>query len=118
MELRQRQPRIEDKAFLAFVRQHRCLSCGCAPPVQAAHLRGPCLELGKRQTGKGEKPSDRWALPLCPDCHLDKNYSLHRMGEQRFFARIGINPFEEAAKLYAAFEKKKGRTRNRSGPSG
>ena len=29
------------------------------------------LAHGKRESGKGEKPDDRWAVPLCAGCHLD-----------------------------------------------
>lgn len=106
-ELRQRQPRVEDKAFLAFVRRRRCCGCGEWPPVQAAHLRGACPERDKRQTGKGEKSSDRWTVPLCARCHLDAPDSLHRTSEETFFRRIGIDPFAMADALYAEFSSSK-----------
>lgn len=102
--LRQREPRQEDKAFLAFVRTQPCCGCGQWPPVQAAHLRRACPERGKRETGGGETASDRWAVPLCTRCHLDAPDSLHRTSEKGFFRRIGVDPFALAAALYAEFE--------------
>lgn len=102
-ELRQRTPRVVDKAFLAFVRDHRCLRCGTLPPVQAAHLRAASQAHGKRETGKGEKPSDQWAVPLCADCHLDAPDALHKVGEERFFRALNVDPFAYARMLYSAF---------------
>ena len=104
MTVRQRQPRIECPAFLAFVRRHACCACGRAAPSQAAHIRMGCREIGKRPTGIAEKPSDRWAVPLCAGCHLDAPDAQHRVGESVFWARVGLNPFELAENLYAEFE--------------
>jgi hypothetical protein len=102
-ELRQREPRQEDRAFLAFVRLRPCCACGAAPPVQAAHVRMACPEQGKRQTGKGERPSDRWAVPLCQACHQDGPGAQHKGAEAAFWRRAGINPFAIAAALYEEF---------------
>ena len=102
-ELRQRDPRQENKAFLAFVRSKPCCACGASPPVQAAHLRQGCPERGKRPTGIGERPSDSWAVPLCALCHLTGREALHKLGEQRFWKRIGKDPFQIAADLFAEF---------------
>jgi hypothetical protein len=55
VELRQREPRVEDEAFLAFVRTHLCAACGAPPPNHAAHIAMACPERGKRATGFGEK---------------------------------------------------------------
>lgn len=104
MTVRQKQPRIECPAFLAFVRRHPCCACGRPPRSQAAHIRMGCIDIGKRPTGIAEKPSDRWAVPLCAGCHLDNPDAQHRVGEPEFWKRVGKNPFEIAAKLYAEFE--------------
>lgn len=100
-ELRQRQPRIECPAFLSFLRTWPCVNCGAAPPTQAAHIRMACPKRGKRESGKGEKPDDRWAIPLCADCHLDGARALHKIGEKRFFQ--GWDPFAEATRFFLAF---------------
>lgn len=103
MELRQREPRVSDPAFLAFLRRQRCCSCDAPPAVQAAHLRQGAPAYGKRETGMGEKPDDRWALPLCVVCHLDGAQALHHVGEARFLARLPFEPFARAASLYQQF---------------
>lgn len=103
MTLRQRQPRVQDRAFLAFVRRQPCVSCHAAPPSQAMHIRGACPERDKRETGKGEKPSDRWCLAGCARCHLDGPQALHKVGEAAFFKRLRIDPFHIATMLYAQF---------------
>jgi hypothetical protein len=104
MTLRQRQPRETNPRFLAFVRQQRCCVCGHWPPVQAAHIRMGNITRGVRHVGMGERPSDCRAVPLCADCHLDGPGALHKVGEARFWARVGINPFVIAEALYAQFQ--------------
>lgn len=106
MTVRQRQPRIECPAFLDFVRAHPCCACGAPPRSQAAHIRMGCIDIGKRPTGIAEKPSDRFCTPLCAKCHLDDNQAQHVVGEKEFWKRVGLNPFEIAAALYAEFEAK------------
>ncbi len=100
MQLRQRQPRVKDERFLAYVRTKRCCRCGGMPPVQAAHLRGAQPGLDKRPTGMGERPDDRWSIPLCPSCHLDGPDALHKTGEANFFRHLGFDPFRLAEALY------------------
>jgi hypothetical protein len=103
MNLRQRQPRETDPGFLTFLRGKPCCVCGCAPPVQAAHIRMGCLTLSKRSTGMGERPSDRYACPLCPTCHLDGPGAQHKGAEEAFWRRTGIDPYAIAAALYATY---------------
>lgn len=94
----QRQPRIEDAAYLAYVRTLPCLVCGRGPS-DPAHLRSSALRYGKRQTGMGEKPDDKWALPLCRHDHD----AQHRTNELRWWASKGIpDPFAVAIALYAS----------------
>ena len=103
--LRQREPRKSNAAFLAFVRRQRCCACGEFPPVQAAHVRMASPECGKRATGIGERPDDRWSVPLCARCHLDGPDALHKVGEERFWKRAGVDPFALAAALYEEFRR-------------
>jgi hypothetical protein len=105
-ELRQREPRVEDEAFLDFVRARPCCvpACGAPPRSHAAHVRMACPARGKRETGKGERPSDRWAVPLCQACHQDGPLAQHRGAEAAFWRRAGINPLAIAEALYAAFK--------------
>ena len=105
MSLRQREPRQTDDTFLAFVRQQRCCvpGCGAPAPSQAAHIRMTCPARGKRATGMGEKPDDRWSVPLCPTCHLDGPGAQHKGAEEAFWRRTGIDPYAIAAALYATY---------------
>lgn len=109
MGLRQREPREECPAFLAFVRRLACCACGAPAPSQAAHVRMGCPEIGKRSTGIGERPSDRWAVPLCADCHLDAPDAQHKIGEKLFWS-FGVDPLALAAKLWAQFERRRNRS--------
>ena len=107
--MRQRQPRLECPAFLEFVRGHACCVCGAPPRSHPAHLRMQSLEWEKRETGKGERPSDKWVTPLCHECHLDGLYAQHKIGEKKFWDYVGIDPFALAATLYEQFEKQQRR---------
>jgi hypothetical protein len=97
MTLSQRQPRVEDAAWLAIVRKMPCLICG-RPGSDPAHLRSAAPQYGKRLTGMGEKSSDCWVLPLCRTHHE----AQHRDGDElRWWARHGIaDPFAVAMALY------------------
>lgn len=97
MNVRQRQPRIEDPAHLAYVRTLPCLICG-SPWTEAAHIRAASLPHGKRYTGKAEKPSDCWAVPLCSHHHREQ----HSTSELAWWASYGLDPFVIAIALYAA----------------
>lgn len=98
MTLCQRQPRIEDAAWLAIVRKMPCLICQ-RPGSDPAHLRSAAPQYGKRQTGMAEKPDDCWVLPLCRTHHDEQ----HRTNELRWWASKGIpDPFAVAMALYAA----------------
>jgi len=111
-ELRQRTPRVRDEAFLRYVRTLPCTACGHAPPSQAAHIRFSDAATGNLNPGVGAKPSDSRAVPLCSGCHLDDNDAQHRVGERKFWARVGKNPYEIAASLYATFEQSKRNSRH------
>lgn len=95
-ELRQRQPRVEDPAHLAAIRRLPCIVCRKPGPNDAAHIRSGSLFYNKRRTGFGEKPDDKWTLPLCRADHDEQ----HRGNELAFWRRHGINPFREALRLY------------------
>lgn len=60
-------------------------------------------EIGKRPTGMGEKPDDRWAVPLCSSCHRDGPGAQHLVGEKTFWRQVGVNPFVVAEALYVSF---------------
>lgn len=65
------------------------------------------VEHGKRSTGIGERPDDRWCVPLCPGCHLDDDRAQHKIGEQVFWAETDLDPFEIAEGLWLEFNRRK-----------
>jgi hypothetical protein len=98
--MRQRQPRKKDPRFLAWLRTMPCLLCGDNVSVEACHVRKGDLARDKRQTGAGEKPDDRWALPMCGTHH---RYS-HHMGEPAFWTLVGVDPLEVCQVLFDLFK--------------
>jgi hypothetical protein len=99
---RQRQPRVEYPAYLAWLRKKACRRCG-ADHAEAAHVRMASAEYDKRETGKGERPSDCWAVPLCSSCHTHAPDSQHQVGEAAFWGALGIDPCALAWSLWQSF---------------
>ncbi|PZQ45019.1 MAG: hypothetical protein DI551_08720 [Micavibrio aeruginosavorus] len=66
-----------DAKHLAFIRKLYCCSCG-GTGSQAAHIR-----IGT-DGGAGLKPSDRYTVPLCGDCHRRQ----HEIGERSFHVSL------------------------------
>lgn len=101
MTVRQRQPRIAEPKYLAWLRKQGC-ACGCGspPPSDAAHLRAGSVKYDKRPTGLQEKPSDCWAMPLKHAHHM----AQHAFGsEQVWWEQHGIDPFVAAKRYHAAY---------------
>lgn len=100
----QRQPRELDAGYLAFLRRLPCIvgliEGGCEGATQAAHLRFSDAKQGRRNPGMGSKPHDRHANPLCEGHHLRDQ---HARQEQALWNRIGIDPGDLSAALYAAY---------------
>ncbi len=99
-ELRQREPRIRDAKHLAFVRSQPCCLPFCKRQAEAAHLRMANLAIGKELTGKGEKPSDSFCVPLCPYHHRIGIDSQHNWNEEEWWELRGIDPWAIAASLW------------------
>ena len=100
-ELRQRNPRVREPKYLAWLRLQGC-ACGCKspPPSDAAHLRSASLKHHKEITGLGTKPSDQWALPLRHDHHM----AQHAFGDEiLWWGMHGIRPHELALRYYCRY---------------
>jgi hypothetical protein len=86
-------------SYLAKIRLLPCVNCGQEPCGEAAHLRYV------QHPGIGRKPSDKWATPLCHDCHM----SQHSRGERIWWEQVcGVDPVRLAKNLWKAqmvFEK-------------
>jgi hypothetical protein len=89
-----------DAQHLDFIRSLPCLICG--RPAEAAHIRIASHAHGKPETGKSQKPSGRWCIPLCPGHHRLGNDSQHVIGERNFWPQHDIDPFTIAALLFVA----------------
>ena len=96
--MRQRLQRQKNERHLAFIRELPCIICGDNTTTEAAHIRSPDREYGKRPTGGAEKPDDLWTLPLCGRHHREQ----HKANELNFYTNEGINPFVMALSLFAA----------------
>ncbi len=79
-------------AHRTWVRGHACCACGATAAIECAHVREGT------DGGMGLKPSDRWTVSLCKDCHTEQ----HRIGEGPFERRHGINLKAMAAEFFAA----------------
>ncbi len=88
MNLRFRQPRVEDKKHLDFIRSLPCIICSDNTTVEAAHVRFGWRPVAKRDVGKAEKPDDKWTLPLCGKHHREQ----HEGSEQAFWYQWNIDP--------------------------
>jgi hypothetical protein len=75
---------------LTFVRQLPCVACGKAAPSEAAHVRSGS------DAGAGMKPSDRYSVSLCTDCHALQ----HQFGEMTFWSTVRIDPLNVAFRLW------------------
>lgn len=92
-----KRPRRKDASHLDFIRSLQCILCGDNTSVEAAHIRQPARWAGKRQTGKGERPDDRWAVPLCSGHH-----QIQHTGSETHFWNLYGNAIVTAALLYSA----------------
>lgn len=90
-------PRERDDVYLSAIRQCQCARCGLLDNVEAAHVRMSSAAHNKR-SGIGEKPDDRWTVPLCAKCHRRQ----HEIGELTFWHELRISPVQLAIELYAA----------------
>lgn len=94
-----RSPRMQDASHLTAIRDLPCLKCGLEGFSEAAHVRMNSAAFNKR-VGKGEKPDDRWTLPLCPSCHRIDEDSQHKVGEETFWHALNLNPLLICEELY------------------
>lgn len=91
-----KRPREESRVHLEWIRTLPCCITGDRP-VDAAHVRYADPVYGKRETGKGEKPDDKWAVPLLRSLHDEQ----HSGNEKLFWIRRGLDPLRIALSLYA-----------------
>lgn len=91
-----RASRWRSQAHCNFVRSHHCCVPLCGGmPIEVAHVR-----IGSG-AGVGQKPDDWNTISLCRACHAEQ----HRLGEQTFQKRYGIDMAEMAAQFAKASPK-------------
>lgn len=89
---------IKSKPYLEWLHDLPCVVTGTSP-VEAAHVSFARPRLGAFGRGKGQKVSDRWALPLCAAEHRIQ----HSMNEELYWRNLGINPHILALVLWGIF---------------
>lgn len=92
-----RRPRVHNERHLAWIRTLPCLVCVDNISTEAAHIRYGCPEQQKRPTGLGERPDDKWTVPLCGRHHREQ----HASGERQWWLSQGIDPVKVADALWA-----------------
>lgn len=93
---RRKRSRVEAKEHLRFIRNLPSVVSGLRP-CEAAHVRYAEFRLGKRAVGIGEKPDDRWTVPLTADEHREQ----HAFGDERgWWVSKGIDPLTVALALW------------------
>jgi hypothetical protein len=105
--LRQRRPRVENPAYLRWLRAQGC-ACGCGspPPSEAAHIRHGSVAHDKSYTGMGEKPDDKWAVPLKRQHHAEQ----HLFGSERLWWSLhGLDACEVAVRCHRRYAKATGK---------
>jgi len=101
----QRQPRVREPQYLAFIRRLPCIAGlvegGCSGRMEAAHVRFADASVGRRDPGLQRKPDDSWSLP---SCHSHHQCDQHRQNERAYWQRIGVDPNALCLALHAAYE--------------
>jgi len=76
--LKPRHGRIEDRAYLAWLRTQSCvIQIGCARWIEAHHV--------------GRPRHDRRAVPLCALHHRESAEAVHVLGRRAFETRFGVS---------------------------
>lgn len=91
-------PSRKAPGHLDDIRQLPCLLSG--RPAEAAHIRYGDPKHGKPATGIGQKPHDKWTVPLCPELHRLLDGCQHDANERGWWKMFGVDPIEVALKLY------------------
>lgn len=95
---RRMKPSGKSPAYLDLIRALPCVLTG--RPAEAAHVRYGDPSRGKPETGMGQKPHDRWALPLCPELHRLHKGCQHDSNEREWWSQWGIDPIDACIRLW------------------
>lgn len=92
---KKKRPREQNENHLKFIRQLPCLITG-KRGVDAAHIRYSDPRFGKPTTPLGQKPHDRWTVPLHREVHIEQ----HEHNEREWWQSQGIDPIVVASALW------------------
>lgn len=95
---RRTRPSRKAPGHLDDIRQLPCILSG--RPAEAAHIRYADQKWGKPITGMGQKPADKWTVPLCPELHRLLKGCQHDENERKWWEQFGIDPLYVASMLY------------------
>ena len=90
LDLQKEGKRKRNKSHMAFIACLPCVTCGSSP-VEVAHVRFADTKWNKPITGLGQKPHDRWTIPLCHTCHRTGTDAQHRANEREWWSDKGID---------------------------
>lgn len=86
------------KAYIAFL-HHLPSAVSGKYGVEASHLSFASPLHGHYGRGRGTKAPDLFALPLTSEEH----HKSHMMGEENYWASVGIDPHDLALSLWAIY---------------
>lgn len=87
-----RPPTEAEALHHAQVRSMNCAACGSHPPVSAHHVVSDGF---KRLTKDHQR-----VIPLCPSCHQNAPYAVHKIGHGPFNELFGIDQLALASQLW------------------
>ncbi len=96
-----RRARVKVSKHLDDIRTLPCLLTGLEGSTHAAHLRYGDTRYDKRETGMGERPDDRWAVPLCQDLHTMLPGAQHNHSERAWWKYFDVDPVRVAHLLWS-----------------
>ena len=70
--------KFRSNKHLQFIRTLPCCTCPATAPTEACHIRASL------DGGIGLKPSDKYVVPMCHECHSKQ----HRTSEKEHFKNI------------------------------
>ena len=85
-----------EKDYLVFIRLLPCCACPAPAPSEAHHLKS-----GTGERGAGMRSTDKWAVPLCHECHINGVERVGSRNETSWFEERGIDPLELARGLWS-----------------
>lgn len=84
------------KKHLDLIRKLPCCTCPKTPGGQAHHIKT------SGQRGMGMRSPDRFAVPMCPECHLQGVERAGSKNEIAWFRKRGIEALDLAVALWTA----------------